>query len=145
MTPVSWLASWTETSATSRSSRSRRAVQVDQPVGTHRRHPDLLTAGRGRLHHGRMLDRADDHRSGAGRQRAQHGQVVGLGPARREGDAAGIDAEGGGHGVARLVHRGARRPGHLVRARRVTESLGQPGEHGRGGGRAHRPLAAWSR
>jgi hypothetical protein len=45
-----------------------KGVQIDQAVGVHRRHPNLLTARQRRLDHGRVLDCADDERAGTGGQ-----------------------------------------------------------------------------
>ena len=86
-----------------------------------------------------MLDGADHHRSGPGRQRPQHGQVVGFRPARREGDVAGFDVKGGSHRIARLIDGGPGGASHLMRTRRVPEASVDPGLHRRHDARAERP------
>ncbi len=110
-------------------------VEVDDTRWVHRCDSDLLAAGCGGLEDRRVLHGANDHGTGTRRQRTQHRQVVRLRPARGERDASGVNPDQLGQGVPRLVHRLARRSSHLVRAGRIAEPIGDPGQHRGGRGR----------
>ena len=102
-------------------------VQVDDAVAVHGDEvdgPAGAVQGTGRLHDGRVLDRADDEvaRLVAG-EAAEQGEVVGLGAAGGEHDLLLAGAEHGGHLGARRFDGRARLPPQPVKLGRVAVVL----------------------
>jgi hypothetical protein len=126
-----------------------RCREIDHAVGVHREQARRGALGRrvvDRCQHRLVLDRGRHDRRPAlatvGAPRAEHREVVGLGPARGEHHLVGPRAERGGEPIACLVERRAGGTPPPVRARRIAElrpverlhRRSHLGPHGRGRG-----------
>ena len=132
--------------------RAHLAVRVHDAdrdrVGTDRaadlvriHHPELVDADAGQVEalrlerptgpeHRVVLDlRGDQMALATGPRQSLHGEVVGLGAARREHDLRGRDLEKAGDSLTRQVHAVSRFAPERVDARRVPVELGEVREH----------------
>ncbi len=114
-------------------------VGVDGRVGAGPHHP--AAGGEDGMEHGVVLGGRAHCGAAPGGHDAQHGQVVGLGPAGGEDHLPRAAAQDVGHLVSSLVQGQPGLPGHPVATRGVAEPLGEERQHGlerlgpqRGGG-----------